>query len=143
MLPFLSLLGDSNEHSLRDAEDHLATFFTLSDADRAELLPSGQQGIFRNRVGWARTYLKKAGLVEAPRRGVFKITSKGLTVLASNPTRIDSKYLEQFPEFVEFRDASKSVVDANADGKPTEISAVGGPPLRKQSNLRTRACGHS
>ena len=126
MLPFLSLLGDGNEHSLRDAEDHLATFFTLSDADRAELLPSGQQGIFRNRVGWARTYLKKAGLVEAPGRGICKITSKGLTVLANNPTRIDSKYLEQFPEFVEFREASKSGVDSNTGAKPTEINAVAG-----------------
>ncbi len=124
MLPFLTLLGDGKEHSLRDAEEHLAKFFTLSDADRAELLPSGQQGIFRNRVGWARTYLKKAGLVEAPRRGIFRITSKGLTVLGSKPVRIDSKFLEQFPEFVEFRDASKSGVDSNADAKSAEINAV-------------------
>ncbi len=84
--------------------------FNLTTAERAELLPSGQQGTFRNRIGWARTYLKKAGLLEAPRRGVFKLTSKGAQALASNPAKIDVKYLEQFPEFLEFRDGSKAAV---------------------------------
>ena len=108
MLPFLRFLGDSKEHSLRDAEESLSEHFNLSPTERAELLPSGQQGIFKNRIGWARTFLKKACLVDAPKRGVFKITDRGLKLLATNPTRIDGKLLEQFPEFLEFRGVSKA-----------------------------------
>jgi restriction system protein len=114
MLPFLRYLSDGTEHTLRDAEESLAEHFKLTPAERAELLPSGQQGIFKNRIGWARTYLKKAALLESPRRGVFKITERGLKTLASNPSRIDVKYLEQFPEFIEFRDASKPENGAGA-----------------------------
>lgn len=118
MLPFLRLLADGKDHSLRDAEDALAVSFSLTPAERAELLPSGQQGIFRNRVGWARTYLKKGGLLESPRRGVFKITERGLEVLASNPNRIDAKYLERFPEFLEFRDAGRQGQATATDSSP-------------------------
>lgn len=121
MLPFLSFLGDSAEHSLREAEDSLAKHFKLTDAERAELLPSGQQGIFRNRVGWARTYLKKACLVEATQRGVFKITDRGLSILGTNPSRIDSKFLEQFPEFVEFRDFSKATNGIKSESDLTTV----------------------
>ena len=70
MLPFLRHLADGNEHSLRDAEEALAEHFKLTPVERAELLPSGQQGIFKNRIGWARTYMKKAGLLEYPKRYV-------------------------------------------------------------------------
>lgn len=107
MLPFLQFLEDGKEHTLREAEDILAIKFELSPAERAELLPSGQQFIFKNRIGWARTYLKKAVLIESPKRGVFKITERGKKALASNPLRIDAKYLEQWSEFIEFINASK------------------------------------
>ena len=107
MLPFLRYLSDGKEHSLREAEEALVEHFKLTPAERAELLPSGQQGVFKNRIGWARTYLKKAGLLEAPKRGVFKITVRGSKALASAPARIDAKYLEQFPEFIEFREISR------------------------------------
>lgn len=107
MLPFLRYLSDGAEHTLREAEESLAEYFKLTPAERAELLPSGQQGIFKNRIGWARTYLKMAVLLESPKRAVFKITKRGLDVLASSPGKIDAKYLEQFPEFIEFRDAAK------------------------------------
>ncbi len=73
MLPLLKFLGDKKEHSLREANESLANVFNLSEEDRKELLPSGQQSIFHNRVGWARTYMKKAGLVESTKRGYFKI----------------------------------------------------------------------
>ena len=109
MLPFLRFLDDGQEHSLRDTEEALAQHFKLDPSERAELLPSGQQGVFKNRLGWARTYMKKAGLLAAPKRGVFKITERGLQALASNPARIDARYLEQFPEFLDFREASRSV----------------------------------
>ena len=114
MLPFLRFLSDGAEHTLLAAEDSLADHFKLTPAERAELLPSGQQGVFKNRIGWARTYLKKAALLESPKRGVFKITDRGLKTLASKPSRIDVKYLEQFPEFIEFRDASKPANGAGA-----------------------------
>ena len=113
MLPFLSVLSDGREHLLREAEDALADYFKLTPAERAELLPSGQQGIFKNRIGWARTYLKKAGLLESPKRGIFKITLRGTNTLAASPSRIDAKYLEQFPEFIEFRDMSKPASEAS------------------------------
>lgn len=108
MLPFLRFLSDGKEHTLREAEDALAKHFLLSPVERVELLPSGQQGIFKNRIGWARTYLKKAGLVEATKRAVFKITDRGNKILASNPEKIDGKFLEQFPEFIQFKEASKA-----------------------------------
>ena len=107
----LRFLGDRQEHSLREVEESLAQFFGLSPAEQAALLPSGQQGIFKNRVGWTRTYLKKAGLIESPRRGIFLITARGLETLALAPARIDGKFLEQWPEFIEFRDGAKSSVD--------------------------------
>jgi len=119
MLPFLRFLGDGKEHSLREAEESLGAHFKLSDAERAQLLPSGQQGIFKNRIGWARTYLKKAFLVEAPRRGVFKITDRGLKILTTNPVRIDGKFLEQFPEFMEFRDLSRTTNEIKVDSERT------------------------
>ena len=129
MLPFLRFLDDSKEHSLSEAEESLGAYFTLSPAERAELLPSGQQGIFKNRIGWARTYLKKACLVEAPKRGVFKITDRGLKILSTNPVRIDIKYLEQFPEFMEFRDISKTTNEITTVSKPTlAIPAVTATP---------------
>ena len=119
MLPFLRHLGDGKEHSLQDAEESLAESFKLTPAERAELLPSGQQGVFKNRIGWARTYLKKAALIEAPRGAVFKITERGMQTLATNPSKIDVKFLEQWPEFMEFRDVSKpSAVQA----QPIELS---------------------
>jgi len=107
MLPLLGSLADGAEHTLREVEERLAEHFMLTPAERAELLPSGQQGIFRNRIAWARTYLKKAALLESPKRGACRITARGLKTLASSPSRIDVKFLEQFPEFVEFRIASK------------------------------------
>ena len=107
MLPFLQHLVDGREHNLRDTEEHLAQHFGLTPTERAELLPSGQQGIFKNRLGWARTYLKKALLIEVPRRGSFLLTERGAQVLASKPVRVDMKFLEKFPEYIEFKEMSR------------------------------------
>lgn len=103
MLPLLRLLKDREEHSLREVIDKLGSEFSLSESELKELLPSGQQEIFHNRVGWARTYMKKAGLVETTRRGHFQISDRGLQVLSKNPKRIDVKFLDQFDEFKQFR----------------------------------------
>jgi restriction system protein len=103
MLPLLQLASDRQEHSLREAIDSLADQCGLSEDEKKELLPSGQQGVFTNRVGWARTYMKKAGLLEATRRGHFAITQRGIDVLAKSPSRIDVKFLDRFEEFKQFR----------------------------------------
>jgi restriction system protein len=103
MLPLLILAADRQDHRFRDAVERLADEFALSPEERTELLPSGQQPLFNNRVGWARTYLKQAGLLEAPRRGVLHITQRGMDLLKEQPTKIDVALLERFPEFVEFR----------------------------------------
>lgn len=103
MLPLLRFAADKQEHSLREAVDSLAIGFELSQDELKELLPSGQQEIFVNRVSWARTYMKKAGLLETTRRAHFQITARGLEVLAHAPGQIDVKFLDQFDEFKEFR----------------------------------------
>ena len=103
MLPLLKLVGDGKEHSLRETIETLSEEFSLSDEERRELLPSGRQPTFDNRVGWARTYLKKAGLLKSTRRGYFRIAERGRSVLEKQPSEIDTAYLRQFPEFVEFQ----------------------------------------
>jgi restriction system protein len=103
IVPLLRYAGDKEEHSIREATDSLADEFHLTEQERKELLPSGRQAIFRNRVGWARTYLKMARLIESTRRGHFHITQRGLQVLAKRPERIDVAFLEQFSEFIEFK----------------------------------------
>jgi restriction system protein len=103
MLPLLKFAGDRQEHSLREGIDQLANEFALTEEEKKELLPSGLQEIFRNRVAWARTYMGKAGLLESTRRGYFKITERGVKVLKQKPDRIDVKFLDQSEEFRQFR----------------------------------------
>jgi restriction system protein len=103
MLPLLRLASDRKEHQLRAVTEILADEFALSSEERNELLPSGSQFVFANRVGWARTYLKQAGLIDSPRRGFFRITQRGLNLLQEMPLRLDVNLLERFPEFLEFR----------------------------------------
>lgn len=107
MLPLLKFVGDGQEHSLRQTIATLADEFNLTEEERSELLPSGQQAIFDNRVGWARTYLKKAGILETTRRGFYRITKRGQEILRQNLSRIDTAFLMQFPEFLEFKSASR------------------------------------
>jgi restriction system protein len=88
---------------LKDAIHSLASEFSLTDEEKNEFLPTGQQTVFTNRVGWARTYLKKAGLLSSPRRGYFQITERGRSVVRENPPAVNVKYLEKFPEFDQFK----------------------------------------
>jgi len=107
MLPLLRFAGDKQEHSRQEAIDYIENEFSLSEAERKELLPSGRDRLISNRVGWSTTALKKAALLESTKRAYFKITDLGLNVLEKNPTEINSKFLEQFPGFVEFRSIRK------------------------------------
>ena len=113
MLPLLKLSSDGNAHYIHDAVAQLADEFSLSEEERTKLLPSGVEPIFFNRVGWAKTYLKKSGLLEYPKRGFFKIKDRGYQVLEEDPDKIDMKYLEQFPEYIEFRQTKKTVPPSN------------------------------
>lgn len=112
MLPLLQLAGDGKEHSIHEAVEKIADQFGLTEEEQTKLLPSGQQPIFYNRVGWARTYMKKARLLEDPRRGYFRITDRGRKVLDKNPEYINMKYLRQFPEYVEFRESAREAAEA-------------------------------
>ncbi|HEX9251293.1 MAG TPA: restriction endonuclease [Ignavibacteriaceae bacterium] len=109
MLPLLKFASDQKEHSVHEAVKFLADQFKLSEDDRKEMLPSGQQEVFVNRVGWARTYMKKAGLLESPQRGTFIITERGRKVLTSNPSKVDNKLLTNYEEFKEFKKKKRKV----------------------------------
>jgi len=87
----------------------LEQVFRLSEEEKLELLPSGKQTRFANRVHWARSYLKQAGLLRNTRRGHFEITDEGRRVLADNPERIDAKYLERYDAFLEFKSRSNTL----------------------------------
>ncbi|MBE0683224.1 MAG: restriction endonuclease [Anaerolineales bacterium] len=111
MLPLLRLTSNSKEHSLKDATSELAKDFGLSEVELAEMLPSARKTRFYDRVGWAGTYLRKAGLLSAPRRGWFQITQRGLDVLENPPNRITVSFLEQYDEFVQFRERREKTSD--------------------------------
>lgn len=102
MLPTLEVIEDGQEYKNSDVVQSVAKILNLTDEDMQEMLPSGNQQTYYNRAGWARTYLKKAGLLEYPSRGVMKITKVGKSVLEHKPIKIDNKFLSKFENFNEF-----------------------------------------
>ncbi|PIP84474.1 MAG: restriction endonuclease [Elusimicrobia bacterium CG_4_9_14_3_um_filter_62_55] len=106
MLPLLEFAADGKDHTNREGIDHLAQSLELTEDEQQELLPSGQQRRFDNRVQWARSYLKQAGLLENPARGTFRITDEGRKVLQSKPEAINIKFLKQFEKFKDFQNRS-------------------------------------
>lgn len=117
MLPVLKIAGDGQEHRISEVVDQLARDFRLTEEERHQLLPSGKQTTFANRVHWAKTYLSQAGLLEATKRAHFRITDRGRKILVEAPTRIDIEYLSQFAEFIQFRERRRlpgTPVSANA-----------------------------
>jgi len=114
MLPLLEHLSDGKEKSTQETIDALSSIFKLTEEEKKELLPSGNQTIFKNRIAWAKAYLKKAGLIESPERGFYKITQLGLKILNKKPDKIDNKFLYQFEGFRDFikQTASKDDKDS-------------------------------
>ena len=110
MLPLLKLSADGEIHQFCQTVETLAKDFQLTDEERKELLPSGKQPTFHNRVGWARTYMAKAGLLDSPKRGTFKITDRGRKVIAQDLKEIDKQFLEQYPEFNQFQQIKRDKV---------------------------------
>lgn len=107
-LPLLGIAADGEVHSLAEARKTLAAHFRLTEAEEAELLPSGRQGRFANRVAWAKVYLERAGVLASPGRGQFQITPRGREILANPPGIIDIRYLERFPDFRDFRSRARA-----------------------------------
>lgn len=103
MLPVLKIIFDETECSSNEIINKIIKLFNLSEEEQKEMLPSGTQTLLYNRVGWAKTYLKKAGLIESPKRSFYKITARGTNVIKSSPSRIDIGFLNQFEEFQSFR----------------------------------------
>ncbi len=125
MKPLLIAVSDGETYKMKDVTALLAEQLNLSSGDLAEMLPSGRQTVFKNRVGWAKTYLKKAGLLDSPARATIVITNAGKQVVADNPEKIDSKYLEQFPSFVDFASAPEPLDDSNPASevpKPSDLT---------------------
>ena len=140
MLPLLKVVVDGREYRLRDVVELLAEEFHLSDEERQQLLPSGRYPTFDNRIAWAKTYLKKAGLIDQPRRAYFQITERGREVLKSSPSLINMKFLEQFPEYVAFKENSEQVeaqqqmvpsLSAQSE-TPEELIESGARTIRKE-----------
>ena len=136
MRPLLELLLDGKEHIVRETYTQLADRFKLTDADCQDLIRSGTQRLLDNRVGWAKTYLLKAGLLESPRRGVVRITQRGKDALASS-SQIDNEFLRQYDEFLDFFTGAGEVADedkgqqvapaiaASAETTPEELIETG------------------
>jgi restriction system protein len=124
MRPLLTALEDDGEHSIAELRERLANEFALTSGELAQELPSGRAKTFSNRVGWATTYLYRCGLIERPRRSVYRIAARGHDVLSENPTRVDLNVLSQFPEFAEFRQAQGQTSDLPKLGTETTVEAA-------------------
>ncbi|OZM58357.1 restriction endonuclease [Lottiidibacillus patelloidae] len=128
MYPLLEHIRDGKEYSNSDLMNCLADHFKLSDDELKQMLPSGTK-VFKNRVHWAKTYLKKAMLIEAPRKGYACISERGLAVVADpSTTKITNKYLKQFDEFKEFinpnkKETSNDENSTNETETPEEVIA--------------------
>ncbi|MER0335437.1 restriction endonuclease [Vibrio vulnificus] len=115
MRPFLDVVNAASgeEVKLRDVINQLADKFELSEAEREERLPSGKQTVLDNRIGWARTYLTKAGLLEVTRRAHFVVTDRGRKAISDPNTEIDNQYLKQFDEFIAFKEQKNGQLESN------------------------------
>lgn len=103
MLPVIKHLADGKPHKRPEVTRAMADEFQLSEDERKQLLPSGKVTVIGGRTGWAMTYLKQAGVLQTPTRGVYVLADRGRNLLTEAPDLVDAKYLERFPEFIEFR----------------------------------------
>lgn len=137
MKPLIRSVSDGKNHSMPEVREVLAKEFSLSDSELKEMLPSGRQNKFYNRVAWAKFYLSQAGLLESPKQGIFKISDSGKSILSKLPDKITVKWLEQFPEFREFRyekkgskEVKNKVEDEEQAGTPEETLDQAAEKLR-------------
>jgi restriction system protein len=122
MLPLLRLASDGQEHRIGEVIEPLAKQLDISADELAEMLPSGRQPVFNNRVHWAKTYLAQAKLLEITRRAYFRITDRGREILRENPKRVDVRLLERFPEFNEFKQRARESQTGGLSPSTAEIT---------------------
>jgi len=143
LLPMLRIAADGEVYQVREFRELLADEFKLSEEEREKLLPSGHR-VISNRVGWARTYLNKAGLIVSPKRGHWEISEEGRSLLAENPTEVTAKTLQRYASFQEFQkpkeksnDEHDSSLDDDHSKTPDEIieAAYGKHRKHVQSEL--------
>ncbi|MBI5438800.1 MAG: restriction endonuclease [Nitrosomonadales bacterium] len=115
MLPLLRMLAGGREYSVQETVDLLALQYQLTEEEKSQLLPSGRSPIFYNRIAWAKAHLKRAGLIERPRRGYYKISEIGEKVLESSPAVINLRFLKQFPEYVAIREREEPSGESQQD----------------------------
>lgn len=119
MLPLLQLLKDNKPYSSQEINERLVSHFKVTEEEETRPKPSGGQALFRNRWGWGRFYMKKAGLLERASTHDTKITKEGQEVLKSNPEKIDKKFLMNIPQFAEFM---QKIKEKKSDEEQIEIS---------------------
>ena len=124
----LTCLRDMQPHSTKEVRDKMAVNFYVADEERQVPLPSGRQMLFDNRAGWTITYLKKAGLVASPKRGLYQLTEEGKKVVDTDPPVVDNTYLERYDSFKQF-------VSVQASSGPSQPSknAIGVDDLSGQT----------
>jgi restriction system protein len=139
MLPLLEFIADGKEYKMRNVTDELAIKFGVTEEEQKELLPSGVAPVFYNRTAWAKTYLKKAGLIDSPKQGIVIISKRGIEVLKKKPSSINVKFLKQFSEFVAFQtvkreDESETETETNEEQSiqtPEELLEMAYQKIRK------------
>lgn len=121
MLPVLLATSDGKEHQMKQLISQLIDQYDMTEEERTRLLPSGTTYVFGSRVAWAKTYLKQAGLLSSPKRGVFTITPAGLDLLTKNPSRIDNSLLNNFSDFRDFRERSRPAEPDASTAQATDL----------------------
>jgi len=138
MLPFMQHIADGKEHSTTETLDSLALQFKLTEEEKNQYLPSGNQKTFYNRVFWAKAHLKMAGLLENTKRGHFRITDTGKQVLSTNPSAINMIFLKQFPEYIENSGKSKADVKSNLAETGSDESSATPEEILESNYLKIR-----
>lgn len=129
MLPLLKFCADGQEYTNRQTIDALSQEFGLTEDEQKQLLPSGQQRVFENRIAWARAHMKMADLIKNTKRGVFQITGRGKNVLNKSPLEINLRYLRQFPEYIAARDKNQKdqkngeIIESTSDERESKTPA--------------------
>lgn len=127
MLPVLKLAAEA-EWRVPEIAEHIGDAFGLDEGERNEFLPSGRQRILHNRIHWAKFYMSKAGLLESPKRGLFRATQAGVGLLAKKPAKLDVEALKSYPSFLEFYETSTSKQPKNEKPIATELAVSSATP---------------